>query len=162
MVAGLGMVGLGLALAAAAPGAEASLAAQEKPVPGDSVRVVLTGCARNRVFTVRWRDDHEPVTGEVDEGRRLRLAGPKGLLADIKAHQASMVQVTGLIRRSDLNPPRGIGIGAGGRVRIGGGQPVAPGAGVPAGGIGGGLAVASPPVIDLEGWMPLPDPCPSK
>ena len=104
-------------VAVAVCGAVGLLGAQERPVPSDSARITVSGCARNNLFTVRWRDDHEAVAGEVAEGRHFRLAGRKEVLKAIKARQASMVEVTGLIRRNALTGPPGVSLG--GRVRVG-------------------------------------------
>lgn len=134
-------------------GLAAVAAAQEKPVPSDSSRVTLTGCARKSVFIVRWRDDHEPITGEVAEGSRFRLSGNKDVLNDVKKREGSMVQLTGLVRKNALNPPQGIRVG---RVQIGIGAPQQP--------------ISDParnpgnyqPVFDVESYQLLPDACPTK
>jgi hypothetical protein len=128
-------------------------AAQERPVPSDSSRVTLSGCARKSVFTVRWRDDHEPITGEVAEGRRFRMTGRKEVLNEIKKREGSMVEITGLVRKNALNPQQGIAVG---RVRIGIGSPQAP-VGDPA---------RNPemyqPILDVESYQLLPENCPTK
>ena len=100
----------------------AALAAQEEPdVPKDSALVSINGCAKNGVFTVGERREDQPGALEIQPGRRFRLNGPKTLLNEIKAHRRTVMQVTGLIRRTDV-PPQGIAV-AGGRVRIGGAMP---------------------------------------
>jgi hypothetical protein len=140
-------------VAVAVCGAVGLLGAQERPVPSDSARITVSGCARNNLFTVRWRDDHETVAGEVAEGRHFRLAGRKEVLKAIKARQASMVEVTGLIRRNALTGPPGISLG--GRVRVGIGSPQAP-LGDPTRG-----ADLYQPVLDVESYQPLPEACTS-
>ena len=70
------------------------------------------------------RDRAEPVDAEVQPGRRFRLNGKKDILKDMQSQKATMIEVTGLVRRLQVNE-RGVPI-AGGRVRIGGGQPQAP------------------------------------
>ena len=101
-------------------GSLAVVSAQEEPsVPSDSSLVSINGCAKNGNFVVGERREDQPGTLEIAPGRRFRLAGAKKLLNDIKAHQRSVLQVTGLIRKSDLAGPGGIPL-AGGRVRIGG------------------------------------------
>jgi hypothetical protein len=64
-----------------------------------------------------------------------------------------MIEVTGIIRRNDLQGPGGITLG-GGRVRIGGGAPVA----------NGGSPTQAPQsanaILDVEGFRPLGEPCP--
>ena len=140
-------------VAVAVCGAVGLLGAQERPVPSDSARITVSGCARNNLFTVRWRDDHEAVAGEVAEGRHFRLAGRKEVLKAIKARQASMVEVTGLIRRNALTGPPGVSLG--GRVRVGIGSPRAP-LGDPTRG-----ADLYQPVLDVESYQPLPEACSS-
>jgi hypothetical protein len=98
----------------------APLAAQDSPdVPKDSMLVTLNGCAKNGSFTVGERREDQPGTLDVQPGRRFRLNGPKALLNDIKARQRSAMQLTGLLRKSDVGDTQGIGL-LGGRVRIGG------------------------------------------
>lgn len=130
--------------------------AQEKKVPKDSSRVSMPGCAKGRTFIVAEVPEHEPVRSDVEPGRRFRLSGPKKLLNEIRIHEGSMVEVTGLVRTSQLAGPRGVAI-AGGRIRIGGGMPQDP-------------IYADPRrdplynqvVIDLESWRQLPEPCPAR
>jgi len=97
----------------------AVVAAQETKVPEDSQLVSINGCAKNGNFIVGDRREDQPGSLEIEPGRRFRLEGPKKLLADIKAHQRTAMQVTGLIRKTDVSGPQGVGV-LGGRVRIGG------------------------------------------
>jgi hypothetical protein len=103
-------------------GATTSLPAQESKTPSDSELVSLAGCAKGRVFTVRQAPEHEPQQSVVAAGRRFRLNGQKDALKDIRAHDGQLIEVTGLVRKSDLKGPGGIAI-AGGRIRIGGPVP---------------------------------------
>jgi hypothetical protein len=141
---------LAAALVSAAP------LAQEKEVPKDSSRISIPGCAKDRRFIVAQRLDHEPVRSDIRPGRRFRLNGPKKLLEEIKKTEGSMIEVTGLVRRSQVKE-RGVTV-AGGRVRIGGGQPQAPMGG---GGVGQS-AYYNEAVLDVESWRSLPDSCPSR
>lgn len=128
-------------------------AAQERPAPKDSARISIAGCAHDRTFIVGQPPEGEPVRSDIEPGRRFRMNGAKRTLADIKAHQTALLEITGLVRRADLEKPRRIGI-AGGRVRIGGGRPQAP--------IGSGPASSpaySEAIIDVEGWRVLPGEC---
>ena len=137
-----------LALALTAP-----LAAQEKEVPKTSARISIPGCAKDRRFIVAERLSGEPVRSDIRPGRRFRLNAKRDLLAEIKKQEGSMIEVTGLVRQSDLTE-RGIPM-AGGRVRVGGGSPTAP--------MGGGSARDagySEVTIDVESWRPLPESCP--
>ena len=145
------LFGLAVVLASASV-----VAAQERPVPKDSARVSIPGCARNRTFIVGRAPEGEPVRSDVEPGRRFKLNGAKQMLADIKAHERTLIEVTGLILQADLNPPRGVGI-AGGRVRIGGGQPQSPVGSGPATNPGYGEAI-----IDVESWRQLPGDCPQR
>lgn len=106
-------------LVAAATG---MLAAQEREVPKDSELVSIQGCARGRTFTVGPRTEDQPGTLSIAPGRRFRLNATKTILDDIKARERSVIEVTGLIRKADVNPPQGIPV-FGGRVRIGGAVP---------------------------------------
>lgn len=127
--------------------------AQERPVPKDSQRLSIAGCAHGRVFTVGRDPEHESRSTDLEEGMKIRLEGAKQPLADIKAHEGSMVEITGLMKQSDMIQP-GIGLG-GGKVRI---SPVYPlGRGAASGG-----AAASTPVVDVESYRLLNASCPKK
>ena len=95
---------------------------QDKPkVPKDSVELTVIGCLKGRVLkTVERRQtdvESSPYVGE----RTFRLASKKAVTEEIKRQQNHLVEVTGLVRRSDLEP-KGVKVGG---VAIGGGQPVA-------------------------------------
>ena len=64
-----------------------------------------------------------------------------------------MIEVTGLVRQADLSGPGGVSVGG---VRIGGGPPQA-GVADPRRNMG-----SMDPVIDVESWRPLAEPCPNK
>ncbi len=132
------------------------LVAQERnTIPRDSARISIPGCANDRTFTAAARPEHEPVGTDVQPGRRFRLSGPKAILEDIKRREGTMVEVTGLVRKSQLAGPGGVTI-LGGRVRIGGAAPSVP--------------ISDPHrdpmynqvVIDVESWRLLPDSCPTR
>jgi hypothetical protein len=128
------------------------LSAQERPVPKDSTRLSISGCARGRVFTVGRDPEHEGRGFELAEGMKLRLEGNKKVLGDIKAREQSMVEITGLMKQSDVVQP-GIGL-AGGRVRI---TPVMPSSRGPARDPG-----PPTPVFDVESYRLLNTSCPSR
>ena len=142
-----------LILAAMVLASGALAGAQERKVPKDSERVSIPGCANGRTFIVGMPPGHEPVRSDVQEGRRFRLSGPKKLLEEIKIREGMMVEVTGLVRKSQLAGPGGVSI-AGGRIRIGGSTPQNP-------------IYADPRrdplynqvVIDVESWRQLAEPC---
>ena len=132
-----------------------ALAAQEKPVPKNEVRVQIPGCAYSRTFISGTSPRGEPVGG-VKEGRRFKMNASKELLADIKKQEPSMIEITGRIRRADLDDTRGVDVGGG--VRVGGGRPQAPvGAGA-----GGPALGYNEVIIDVEAFRLLPDRCPSR
>ena len=124
----------------------------EKKVPKDSVRVTIQGCAKGRTFTVGPKSEHGSANLDITPGRHFRLNGDKKLLEQIKHNEDKMVEITGLIRKADLNPPQGLTV-AGGRVKIGGADPRT----------GVGPVISSAPVdqagFDLESTRPLPDRC---
>jgi hypothetical protein len=131
-----------------------STAAQERPVPKDSVRVSIPGCSKGSAFVVMESPEEERTSIEITTGRRFRLTGKKDLLDEIKKREGNMIEVTGIIRRNDLQGPGGISLG-GGRVRIGGGPPVA----------GAGTDATRAPqsmnaILDVEGFRPLGETCP--
>jgi hypothetical protein len=134
----------------------AAVAAQEREVPKDSARVTLQGCASDRTFIVGPRSEDQPGTLEVDPGRRFRLNGPKKILDEIKKRQSRTVEVTGLIRKNDVQGSQGIPV-LGGRVRIGG-------AGVPRSPMGDPARdpAYNQVTIDVESWRELPGNCSSK
>ena len=129
------------------------LCAQERPVPSDSARVAIPGCAKGRAFIVSKSPEHEPAQTDIAPGRRFRLSGPKDVLNDIKKHEGRLIEVTGLIRKAALQGPGGIPI-AGGRVRVGAGLPQAP-TGEPS----RTLTNYEQPVLDVEGWRQLDENC---
>jgi hypothetical protein len=129
------------------------LSAQEKkPVPKNSVRVSIPGCTKGYVFTVGPRTVDQPGSVNVPEGMHLRMNGPKDLIKQIKAHEGSMIEITGLMKKGQYDP-RGVGIGGG--IRI------SPGA-APSGGMGPGAPAADQPQIDVEGWRAAAGDCPAR
>jgi hypothetical protein len=134
----------------------AFLAAQEQAkVPKDSARIAIPGCTRDRVFIVADAPNHEPIGTRLEPGRRFRLAGKRELLDDIKRREGTMVEVTGLVRKSDLEGSGGVRL-FGGRVRIGGAQPQAPLSDVQHN------STYAEVVLDVESYRMLTEPCPSR
>jgi hypothetical protein len=129
------------------------LTAQEREVPKDSARLVLQGCAKGRTFIVGPRTEHSPGNLEIEPGRRFRLNGSRRILDEIKKREATMVEVTGLVRKSQVSGPGGISI-AGGRIRIGGAMPQDRNP--------TRNAAYNEVVIDLEGWRSLAESCPDR
>jgi hypothetical protein len=128
------------------------LVAQEtKPVPKDSVRVAVPGCSKGYIFTAGRRTQDEPGSGGVPDGMHLRMNGPKQMIAEIKAHEGSMIEITGLMKKGQFKPDG---------VSIGGGVRVSPGASPNSGSIAGSPGV-SQIMIDVEGWRRIDGVCPS-
>jgi len=126
------------------------LRAQErKPVPKDSMRVSVRGCTKGYVFTAAARTEDEPGSFEIKEGMHLRMNGPKQLMNEIKAHEGSMIVLTGLMKKGQYQE----GIAIGGNVRVSPGT-AGPG-GMPTAGSGQSF-------IDVEGWRQTEGSCPSK
>lgn len=137
--------------------AVASASAQDrKPVPKNSVRVFVPGCGAGYVFTAGRPAEDLAGGSAVPEGTRLRMAGPKKLMAEITAQEGSRIEITGLIKRGQAT---GDGVSLGGGARItGGGPPVAGGSG----GFGTFAPGVERIVIDVEGWRALPGSCPTR
>lgn len=130
-----------------------SLVAQEnKPVPKDSVRVFLPGCTKGFIFTAGPRTQDEPGSVDIPRGMHLRMNGPKKMMAEIKAHEGSMIEIIGLMKKGQYEPD---GVGIGGGVRITPGR-------APAGGSSPGNPSVSQIIIDVEGWRPVMGDCPSR
>ena len=126
----------------------ALLAAQEaKPVPKDSTRVTIPGCSKGLVFTAGRRTGDEPGSGDIPEGMHLRLNGPKKLMAEIKGHEGSMIQIIGLMKKGQSRP---------GGIAVGGGVTIAPDRAP----VGLGDPTAGQALIDVEGWRPVVGSCP--
>jgi hypothetical protein len=127
-----------------------TLVAQEtKPVPKDSMRVLVPGCTRGYVFTAARRTQDQPGSADIPEGMHLRMNGPRKIMAEIKAHEGSMIEITGLMKKGQYKPD---GVAIGGGVRVGPG-PASGSLGDP----GGGQIQ-----IDVEGWRPAVGSCPSR
>jgi hypothetical protein len=128
------------------------VAQEQKRVPKDSVRVSIPGCTKGYIFTAGRRTLDEPGSVSVPEGMHFRMNAPKKLIAEIKAQEGSMIEITGVTKRA-LYRPDGVGIGGGVRV--------SPGPGVTDGSLPGS-PVASQIGIDVEGWRPVAGRCPSR
>jgi hypothetical protein len=119
------------------------LVAQEpRPVPKDSMRVSVPGCSKGYVFTAGPRTEAQPGSLDIPEGLRLRMNGPKSMIAEIRAREGSVLVITGLMKNGQYEP---------GGVAIGGVR-ISPG---PA--QGGRLTPNPVPgqiAIDVEGWRP--------
>jgi hypothetical protein len=129
-----------------------AVAAQErKPVPKDSVRVFVPGCSKGYVFTAGRPAEDQPGGSAIPEGTHLRMNGPKKMMAEIKGHEGTRIEITGLVRKGQTLQD---GVSVGGGIRIG---PAASPA-------GGGLSIpgGGQVMIDVEGWRALAGDCPSR
>jgi len=128
-----------------------ALAQDTKPVPKDSVRVHVSGCAKGYAFTAGPSIPEQSANLTIPEGTHMRLNGPKKLIAEIDAYKASMIQITGLVRKGQYSPG---GLGLGGGVQV---------SSAPAPGSGGLSAnpVTNTVQLDVEGWSPSTGQCPS-
>jgi hypothetical protein len=131
------------------------LGAQERKVPSDSEELTLAGCAKGRTFTVVDAPEREATEMVVAPGRRFRLQGPKDIMEGIKRREGRVIEVTGLVRKSQVAGPGGIPI-AGGRIRIGAAQPRSP-LGDPA-----RDPAYNQAVLDISAWRVLDGDCPSR
>ena len=125
------------------------VAQERKPVPKDAVRVSISGCTKGYVFTVGSRPPDETSARDIPEGTHLRMNVPKKIMAEIKAHEGSMIQITGLMKKGQFNPT---GVGLGGGVRI------TPGASPTDNGLPRSSA-GSQIMIDVETWSPTAGGC---
>jgi len=102
-----------------------TLAGQEptkKKVPNDSIEVSARGCLKGRVFAAAARTEDEGLQLRPDVGgRSFRIAAPRAVMNDVKAHDGHWVAVVGIVRKSDLSEPM-LGTRLGG-ARIVVGQP---------------------------------------
>src|ERR1043166_7265766 len=127
----------------------AASAQEPKPVPKDSARVAVVGCTKGYIFTAVRRTIEAPGSFDLREGTHLRMNGPRKLINEIKAHEGSTIEITGLMKK-DQYMPGGVAIGGG--VRIG--PPPAGVSSSPAAGQG---------FIDVEGWRLVPaGSCPTR
>ena len=128
------------------------LAAQEnKPVPKDSVRVFIPGCAKGYIFTAGPRTPDQPGTPEIREGMHLRMNGPKKIMDEIKAQQGSMIEIIGLMKKGQYQD--GVSVGHG--IRISPGPAPTAGSLPPS-------ATPSQILIDVEGWRRAVGSCPAR
>lgn len=128
---------------AAAPHAQ-----EEKPVPKGSARIAVTGCSKDYIFTAGGRPAEETRSSPVPPGTHLRMNGPKDVIAQIKAREGTMLEITGLVKQGQFAD-------TGGSIRI---RPAAPGSGT-----GNPIGRAAQQVfIDVEGWRVVGGDCPNR
>jgi len=99
-----------------------------RPVPKDSVAVGARGCLKGRVFTATSEIEHEgALRGPDITGRHFRINGKKEITALVKRHNGHLVEISGIVRKSDLQD-EGIGFKVGGARIVIGAQGVNPAA----------------------------------
>jgi hypothetical protein len=95
----------------------AGILGQEAPKPdANSLEVVVRGCANGRAL-VPQDIEGNVATPPTLVGKTLRLNGPKEVLNGIKKEKGRLIEITGLVRKSDLQKA-GPGVVVG-RTRIG-------------------------------------------
>jgi hypothetical protein len=143
-------LGISVLIVVAGSSAGSLLRAQQetKPVPKDSVRVSVSGCTKGYVFTAGRRSIDEPTRANIPEGMHLRMNGKKDLIKEIRAHEGSMIEITGLMKKGQYLEG----------VNIGGGVRVMPGTS-PSGGSMMSNPTAYQIQIDVEGWRPITGSC---
>jgi hypothetical protein len=98
---------------------------EDRPrVPADSIELGIIGCLKGRVLSASEVRQTDVQSGPPIRARSFRLAGKGDLMKEVKRQNEHIVEVTGIVKRSDLNS-RGVKIGR--RVVVGGGSPVAGG-----------------------------------
>lgn len=113
------MVLLLLALVLAAP-QDRIEPAQDKPrVPKDSIELTVIGCLKGRALTTVENRQVDVESGPYVGARTFRVAGKKAVMDEVKRHDGHLVEVVGIVKRSDLDE-QGVKVG---RVTIGPGAP---------------------------------------
>ena len=120
-------------------------------MPKNSVRVSISGCTKGYIFTAGPRSVEHPGSVDVPEGIHIRMNGPKSVIADIKAHEGSAIEITGIMKKGQYGPD---GVNIGGGVRVGPGP-------APNGGLGVNLTTRQS-FIDVEAWRPVVGECASR
>jgi hypothetical protein len=101
---------------------------QEKPrVPKDSIELTVVGCLKGRVLKTVANRQPDVESGPYVGERSFRLAGKRDVMDEVKRHDGRLVEVVGIVKRSDLDD-KGVKVG---RVAIGGGSPTASSRGIP-------------------------------
>jgi len=107
-------------LATRSSGAAGQQEEKPKPVPKDSLRVVILGCVKGRVLRAADVRQTDTSSGLEVRSKTFRLEGKKDVMKGVKEVDGQRAEVTGLVRKAALIEP-GIKI-MGGRVRIGAGS----------------------------------------
>ena len=116
------------------------------------MRVFIPGCTKGLIFTAAPRTEDQPSSIDIPKGMHLRMNGPKKMMAEIKAHEGSRIEITGVMKKGQYKPD---GVGIGGGVRI------TPGP-APTGGIQPGNPTVSQNPHRRRGLAPVAGDCPSR
>jgi hypothetical protein len=118
---------LAIVLLAATSASSQDVPQEKRKVPKDSIELTVVGCLKGRVLRTVNRRDTDVESGPFVGARTFRLAGKKEITERIKDEQNHLVEVVGIVKRSDLDD-RGIDAGP---MTINGGKPVASTRGIP-------------------------------
>lgn len=111
-------VALALAAAVAAPMAARAVQQGDEPeTPKDSVKVVVTGCVKDKLLRASEVDTPDAENAAPIQRFVFRFSGKKSVTDPVKRLEGRQVAVTGYIRKIDLQEP-GWRVG-GGRVVLG-------------------------------------------
>jgi hypothetical protein len=76
---------------------------QEKPkVPKDSIELTVIGCLKGRVLKTIEKRQSDVESGPYVGERAFRLAGKKDVMNEVKKQNGHLVEVVGVVKRSDL------------------------------------------------------------
>ena len=115
------MIPVTLALAFALSAAPQQTPQEERPkIPKDSAEVLVHGCLKGRVLAADQARKTDVESGPPLTKHTFRLAGKKDMMKAVKDADGQLVEITGLVKKTDLASPPGLKIG-GTRVVVGGG-----------------------------------------
>ena len=78
---------------------------KKKPIPKDSVEVATEGCLKGRVFTATEpsiEEERVERAGPDVTGQSFRINGPRPVMDEVKKHNGHLVEVVGVVRKSDI------------------------------------------------------------
>jgi hypothetical protein len=133
--------------------------AQETKKPDDrSAEVVLRGCGNGRVLVPMLIEGNVPTPVALI-GRPVRLNGKRALIREIEKQKSRLIEVTGLVRRSDMQPEGPSTVVGNTRVTVGGSSPTSrdPLRADPM-----RQAMTSVVHMDVTGFRVLEDACPAR
>ena len=115
------MISAALALAVMLSAAPQQTPQEERrKIPKDSAEVVVHGCLKGRVLAADQARKTDVESGPPLTKHTFRLAGKKDMMKTVKEADGQFVEVTGLVKKTDLASPSGVRIGNT-RIVVGGG-----------------------------------------